>query len=220
MDILFPSRCVGCGRRGIDICELCLATVQPLGPASCPRCGHPTRLGSVCQACLRREGYLSGIRSACAYDGVARKAIHAFKYRHRPTLAEPLATMVVLELQRRPLHVDILVPVPLHHRRLAERGYNQSTLLAKRLGETLGITVVECLERTRMTVAQARLKATQRRGNVRDAFRCIDNALVEGLRVAVVDDVCTTGATLEDCARALKEAGCASAWGVVVARDL
>ncbi len=128
--------------------------------------------------------------------------------------------MVEQELQRRPLQADLLVPVPLHHRRLAERGYNQSALIAKMLGHALGIPVAECLERTRETVAQARLKAAERHGNVRNVFRCADNTLVEGRRVGVVDDVCTTGATLEDCARALKEAGCASAWGIVVARDL
>ena len=149
-----------------------------------------------------------------------RAAIHGFKYRHRTALAEPLARLMEGELRRRPLHVDLLAPVPLHPRRLAERGYNQSEILARELGTRLGIPAVHCLKRTRETVAQAGLKATARRANVRDAFGCADGAPVAGLRVAIVDDVCTTGATLEDCARALREAGCASAWGMVVARDL
>lgn len=154
------------------------------------------------------------------YEGVARKAIHSLKYRHRPTLGEPLARLVEQELRRRPLHVDLLVPVPLHPRRLAERGYNQSAILAEKLGELLEVPARECLERTKETVAQASLKAPARRTNVRGVFRCIDGVSLEGHRVGIVDDVCTTGATLEDCARALREADCQSAWGIVVARDL
>jgi len=170
--------------------------------------------------CLRREGPLTGIRSACVYEGVVRKAIHSFKYRHRRTLVDPLAQLVEQELRRRPLQVDLLVPVPLHPRRMAERGYNQSALLARELANRLGIPSAECLERTKETVAQAKLRAGARQANVRGAFRCMDGAIVLGRRVGIVDDVCTTGATLEDCARALREAGCTSAWGIVVARDL
>lgn len=154
------------------------------------------------------------------YEGVARQAIHGFKYRHRQTLAVPLARLVARELQRRPLQVDLLVPVPLHPRRQEERGYNQSALLAEELAELLGVPVVECLERYRETTAQAGLQAPARRRNVQHAFRCRDESALANRRVGIVDDVCTTGATLEDCARALKEAGVASAWGIAIARDL
>lgn len=171
-------------------------------------------------ACLRRDGYLTGVRSACVYEGVARKAIHNFKYRHRRTLAEPLALLVDNELQRKPLQLDLLVPVPLHRKRLAERGYNQAALLTERLSERLGIPMLECLTRTRETVSQAKLKAVARRTNVRGIFQCIEGTSLNGKRVGVVDDVCTTGATLEDCARALKEAGSGTVWGIVVARDI
>ncbi|MHB0871310.1 MAG: ComF family protein, partial [Chloroflexota bacterium] len=145
---------------------------------------------------------------------------HGFKYRHRRNLAGLLAGLIEEELLRRPLQVDLLMPVPLHPRRLAERGYNQSALLAMQLGERLATPVVELLERRRETVAQAGLKATSRRANVRGAFRCVGGSDLSGKRIGIVDDVCTTGATLEECARALREAGCASAWGIVVARDL
>ncbi|MGE5619376.1 MAG: ComF family protein [Sphingomonadaceae bacterium] len=220
LGLLFPSRCVGCGLRGVDICSRCLSAIRPLDPASCPRCGTPSRLGGLCPACRGYEGPLAGIRAACVYDGVARKAIHSFKYRHRRMLAGPLARLVEEELRRRPLHLDLLVPVPLHPRRLAERGYNQSALLAAHLGERLSVPVAEPLERSRETTAQAGLKAASRRANVRGAFRCAAPIDLSGRRIGIVDDVCTTGATLEECARALREAGCASAWGVVVARDL
>jgi ComF family protein len=163
---------------------------------------------------------MAGVRAATSYDGVVRKAIHSFKYGHRRTLAAPLAGLVVSEFRRRPLQVDLLVPVPLHPHRLAERGYNQSTLLARELSVVTGAPVMDLLERSRETAVQAGLKAAERRSNVRGVFRCRGIADLDGVRVGIVDDVCTTGATLEDCARALKEAGCSSAWGIVVARDL
>ena len=194
--------------------------MRGLGPASCPRCGRPSSLGGLCGSCRRYEGPLAGIRCASVYEGVVRKAIHSFKYRHRRTLAGPLSLLLERELQRKPLAVDLLAPVPLHPRRLAERGYNQSTLLARELGARLGLPALECLERERETSTQAGLKAAARRANVRGAFRPSASFDVSGRRVAIVDDVCTTGATLEDCARALREAGCSSVWGIVVARDL
>ncbi len=220
LETLFPSRCVGCGLRGSDLCPECLSSIRSLDPNSCPRCGRPSSFGSLCPTCRRYNGPLAGIRAACGYEGVARKAIHSFKYRQRRSLATSLSRLVEEELRRRPLQIDLLVPVPLHPRRLAERGYNQSALLAGELGEALGTPVADLLERQRETDAQAGLRAAARWANVRDAFYCRDGSLVTGQRVGIVDDVCTTGATLEDCARALREAGCVAAWGIVVARDL
>jgi ComF family protein len=220
LNIVFPSRCASCGVRGVELCERCLAATRPVDPASCPRCGRPSPLGARCPACRRYAGPLAGIRAARVYEGALRKAVHAFKYRHRRALAGPLAHLVAEELRARPLLVELLAPVPLHPYRERERGYNQSDLLARALGEAVGIPVVGCLERARETGVQAELSAVERRDNVRGAFRCADPAAVSGRRVGVVDDVCTTGATLEDCARALREAGSSSTWGIVVARDL
>lgn len=218
--MLFPPRCAGCGLRGVELCDRCLATIRPVDPGSCPRCGRPSRLGALCAVCQRYDGPLNGIRTACVYEGVARKAIHGLKYRHRQTLAAPLAQLLDSELRRRPLLLDLLAPVPLHPRRYAERGYNQSELLARELGAQFGIPVACCLARRRETRAQAGLNATARRSNVRGAFEFAGSESVAGLRIGIVDDVCTTGATLEDCARALHDAGCAAVWGIAVARDL
>lgn len=220
LDTLFPPRCAGCGLRGVELCERCIASIRPPAAESCPRCGRESRLGSLCAACRSYAGPLAGIRVACIYEGVARKAIHALKYRHREQLAGPLAGLLESELRRRPLRVDLLTPVPLHPRKLAERGYNQSALLAAELGRRLAIPVEPCLERLRETRAQAGLGRKQREANVKGAFGAAPGRRVEGLRVGVVDDVCTTGATLEQCARALEDAGAASVWGIAVARDL
>jgi len=120
-----------------------------------------------------------------------------------------------------PLPGEVLVPVPLHPKRLRERGYNQSYLLAKELGKLTGLPVVaDSLVRERHTSPQARtLTVGERRGNVADAFACRDRRL-EGKPVILIDDVSTSGATLDACALALKEAGAASVWGLVLAREI
>jgi competence protein ComFC len=220
LDVLFPSRCAGCGARGPNLCDRCLAGTRPVDAASCPRCGRPSRLGARCPACRGYDGPLAGIRAARVYEGALRSAVHAFKYRHRRALAGPLARLVIDELRARPLLLDLLVPVPLHPARERERGYNQSELLARELAEALAVPVAGCLERTRETGVQAELGRAERRANVRGAFRCAGAATVAGKRVGIVDDVCTTGATLEECARALREAESSIVWGIVVARDL
>jgi ComF family protein len=112
----------------------------------------------------------------------------------------------------------VIVPVPLHRRRLKERGYNQALLLAERLGEAVGVPIAhDLLYRNRHTMSQARLNAQERRRNVEDAFSCADRS-VQDKRVLLVDDVCTTGATLEACSVALKERGALSVWALTVAR--
>jgi ComF family protein len=120
-----------------------------------------------------------------------------------------------------PLPVDVLVPVPLHRRRLRERGYNQSALLARELGKLTALPVVsDCLVRIRSAAPQARAAtAAERRSNVAGAFTCCD-ARLEGRRVLLIDDVATTGATLNACAGALKAAGTVSVWALVLAREL
>lgn len=220
LDTLFPPRCAGCGLRGVELCAECLSSIRSLDAASCPRCGRPSKLGGLCGRCKGYDGPLAGIRTACIYDGVARKAIHGLKYRHRRTMARQLAALLESELKRRPLQIDLLVPVPLHPRRLADRGFNQSEELARELGKRVGIQVALCLERRRETKAQAGLKASERWSNVREAFSCVEGCDLAGRRIGIVDDVCTTGATMEECAQALRAAGCASVWGIAVARDL
>ncbi|MDA8188939.1 MAG: ComF family protein [Dehalococcoidales bacterium] len=149
-----------------------------------------------------------------------RKAIHKFKYKRARHLAEPLAQLLLEYLDANSIDFDAIVPVPLHEARLAERGYNQSQLLAVELGKALNKAVfAECVKRTRPTQAQMSLPARKRFDNVRGAFQCTDKSL-SGSRVLIIDDVCTTGATLEACAVALKRGGVSSAWGLCLARAI
>ena len=220
-DLLFPPRCVACQQPGSWLCATCQATIEPIQPPYCGRCGRPlTSAGwsipRSCPMCMRGPFWLDGIRAVAYHEGVLRTAIHCLKYRNHQALAEPLGSLLAEYVRRTELEATVVVPVPLHGERLAQRGYNQAALLARVLGRALGLPVVEgSLVRVRHTLPQVDLNAAQRRENVRDAFRCVDDRLA-GHRVLLVDDVYTTGATLLACGAALHQARVASAWGLTL----
>lgn len=164
---------------------------------------------------------IEGIRSVFRFDGAARQAILSFKYKNVKALAAPLAQLMEEYLCAHPLPADALVPVPLHPRRLRERGYNQSWLLAAELSKLTSLPLVEgVLVRLKNTPPQTRTKsAEERQSNVAGAFTCRDRSL-EGRRVLLIDDVCTSGTTLDSCATALKAAGAMSVWGLTLGREV
>lgn len=221
LDVVLPPRCVGCGRRGFEVCPQCLSALRPLGPALCPRCSVPSLGGRVCVRCARQEPILRATLARYPFEGVVRAAILALKYRSRTRLVPFLATALATALEARPLSVDVLVPVPLGPRRLRTRGFNQSELLANGLGVVAGLPIAtEALIRRRETAQQTALPARRRRQNVANAFTVVDAEAIAGKRLLLVDDVCTTGATLEACASALQAGGGSGVWAVVVAREL
>lgn len=161
------------------------------------------------------------MRAAFRFEGVARQAIHDLKYRGIRNRAELLGDALAEAIERRPLDLDLLAPVPLAPGRRRQRGFNQSELIAQVVGERIGTPVDgSCLRRVRETPAQVRLAADERRRNMHGAFTCPEGSLIAGLRIAVVDDVMTTGATLEACAEVLRSAGAARVYGLVAARDV
>ncbi len=162
---------------------------------------------------------LQDVRSAAHLSGPLREAIHSFKYKGLRALAGTLGQIVYDCWEAEPWPVDVIVPVPLHPQRHRERGYNQSTLLARELAHHTGLPVVEgALLRVMPTRPQVGLKAAERVENVRNAFRC-GGEHVSGLQVLLVDDVLTTGATLRACALALLEGGASAVWGLTLAHD-
>jgi len=150
-----------------------------------------------------------------------REAIHQLKYQNLRALAVPLAGMLREYLMASPLDVDVLVPVPLHRKRLRERGYNQARLLAQELGKLRNLPVADdVLVRRRHTPPQARTATVEeRRQNIADAFACRDHSLRDR-HVLLLDDVATSGATLDACAKALKASGATAVWGLVMAREI
>ena len=221
VDSFFPRRCVGCGKVGGFLCPECLGKLPRLLPPLCPNCGRSQASGIVCPDCRQRQTEIDGIRSLFRFDEVIRKAIHQLKYRNLKAISPCLAELLADYLKANPPPGEALVGVPLHPRRLRERGYNQSSLLARELGRRIGLPVIEdCLIRVKQAQPQVRaVDVEERRRNVADAFVCRDEK-VEGKQIILIDDVCTSGATLESCAAALKNKGAASVWGLTLAREI
>ncbi len=154
-------------------------------------------------------------------DGVIRQAVYQLKYRNLRALAVTLAKLLQDYLAANPIPGEVLVPVPLHQKRVRERGYNQSGLLAAELSKLTSLPVVDdCLIRQRHAPPQAKTPTVdERRGNVANAFTC-HNSKLQNKQILLIDDVSTSGATLDACAVALKAAGATSVWGLVLAREI
>src|SRR5215216_5293930 len=181
-ELLFPSRCVGCGRRGVVLCAACRETVPWLPPTACPRCTSKSREGRICQRC--DAPHLASIRAACTFDGVIRTAIHRLKFQQAAFLVPLLARVLALSLARRPLEADLLIAVPLSPGRRRERGFNQSELIAAQLARLTSLPApsAQVLTRARDTPPQVGMSAAERRRNLRGAFDCLQADLVAGRR--------------------------------------
>ena len=221
VDFFFPRHCVGCGATGDFLCASCCQGLPRLLAPFCNKCGRPESSGGLCPTCWGRQTEIDGIRSPFRFDGVVRQAIHELKYHNLKAISGRLAELLAIYLQSSPVSGDVLVTVPLHPRRMRQRGYNQSELLARELGRLVALPVIQdCLIRIKDGLHQAKTATVDdRRTNVADAFTCRDRRL-SGRHVLLVDDVCTSGATLEACAVALKAAGAVSVWGLTLAREI
>jgi ComF family protein len=228
VDLLFPPHCVACNRFGAWLCAGCLQKIDVIQAPICYRCGLPltgaaTTIGMLptCQPCRSQTSQLDGVCAFAFHGGPLRKAIHEFKYQALRDLATPLGRLLSegwATLPPTDLDVDVIVPVPLHASRLRQRGYNQAALLARELGRHLQRPVVEeVLTRIKDTIPQVGLDAQARRDNVYNAFQCVNGSLA-GKRVLLLDDVYTTGSTLEAAANALRTERVSSIWAYTLAR--
>ncbi len=185
----------------------------------CPFCGCPledAKPGCWCQPAVRAA--LDGVRAAAYHEGPLRSAIHRLKYNNDIGLAEALAPWLEGCWRLHGLAADLIMPVPLAPQRQRQRGYNQATLLAEALATRVGVPfAADGLVRMRDTPPQVGLNVVERYANLAGAFRAEPDR-VTGRRVMVVDDVCTSGATLSACALALREAGAAVVWGIALTR--
>jgi ComF family protein len=208
-----------CQRLGAWLCTGCMAEIEMIQPPICHQCGLPLDAHGTERPCSIPPP-LDGLRACAFHSGPLREAIHDFKYRDLTALARPLGRLMAgawpaLEGQWLP---QVVVPVPLHLHRQRQRGYNQSALLARELAVALQLPLLDgALRRVKATVPQVDLDAEQRRVNVQDAFRCQPGSLA-GRAVLLVDDVCTTGATLASACQALKEAGASRVLAYTLAR--
>jgi len=221
LDLLFPKKCIGCGKEGQLICNTCRLQLPRIAPPVCPLCGRPQSSGVLCPGCVSWKASIDGIRSPFRFEGLARQAVYQLKYRNLRTIGAPLAAMLYDYRLDNTFAADVLVPVPLHPKRLRERGYNQSAVLAKELSRLSGLPVESgCLVRAKHTLPQARTQTVEeRRSNVIEAYTCTVGT-ARGKKVLLIDDVSTSGATLDACAAVLKLSGAESVWGLTFAREI
>ncbi len=208
LDWLLPPACALCEAPGALLCPPCLAELPALGPA-CRRCALPLPAdpGGLCGPCLRRSPPFEALVAPFAYGPPLDRLLQALKYGGRLELARPLGERLAVSWLAAGPPPELLLPVPLHPRRLRQRGFNQALELARAAARRAGLPLApHLLRRIRDTLPQAALDARARRANVRGAF--VLAAGLEGVRrVALVDDVVTTGHTVAELARLLRRAG-------------
>ena len=215
-NLLFSGSCFLCrGKAAGILCAQCDADLPRLTGTSCPRCALASPNGARCGRCLTQDPQYDATIAALAYGFPADVLVHSLKFRGELALAPLLAELLAACISGR--NVDCVIPVPLSAARLRSRGYNQALEIARHVARATGTRLATDLcERRRDTPAQAELPLTERAKNVRGAFHC--SRLVAGARVAVLDDVMTTGATLDEMAATLKRAGAARVENWVIAR--
>jgi ComF family protein len=195
---------------------------MPIHPPLCRHCNSPLAPHGDCQSCRYHRLGLSGLRVAYTYEGPLRTCVHSLKYQGNVRLASPLGLLLAKAYYASHIRADLIIPVPLHPERQRERGYNQAYLLAKACAQAIRVPLsTSLLQRRRATQAQAQLRGHDRYSNVAGAFCCSSSIATKSLEnriVVIIDDVSTTGATLEACAAPLFAAGASEVWGLVLAR--
>ena len=234
LDLSFPRRCEGCGKTWLfstegSWCRACLDKLPWIRSPVCVVCGCPFPDSAAtadhwCGECILSTFSFDSARSATSHTGVVRDLIHQLKFGGRLSSAPPLAELLGKSLREDGFaadSVDLLMPVPLHVKRLGQRGFNQAGILARILGKKLGLPVrFDALVREQWTDPQTRLSRRERLENVKGAFAVRRGLDVDGKRILLVDDVFTTGTTLSECARTLKGSGAAAVHAVTVTRAL
>lgn len=236
IDVIYPPRCYICQRfiwsdgvetreRPLGFCRTCFNDFSELTSPRCPLCSRPfdpeMKEDHVCEGCLRKRPLYNLLGAPYIYEGALVTAIHRFKYGGKSHLAKALGPLLAAFAKEWLSGADDLkiMPVPLHFKKLRERGFNQSLLLAKEVASGLDSELdFLSLRRVKHTQPQTSLTGKERKKNVRRAFGVIDRSAVKGRTIVLVDDVATTGHTLNECALALKRSGAEAVFCLVAAR--
>lgn len=206
--LLYPIKCIFCDdvlheNDNLRVCQSCYQLLPRLGRGFEP---------------IPRIPYLNGLFACCHYEKDVEKAIHAMKFQNKPQFAQDLAYLLAEEMVRYPIpELDAIVPVPMHAKKLRQRGYNQSKLVAEMLSGFLGIPCAELLAKVRTTKAQSLLGREERLGNLENVFSLGSGKNPAGMRVLLLDDVTTTGTTLNACAKVLYDAETTAVFASVIA---
>jgi len=234
IDILYPPRCHLCGRFLYPtegalhlkyLCAECRAALAPVTHPLCTVCGNPFPVSAgqdhLCENCLRSNPWYDLVRAPYLYSGPLMEAVQRFKYKSETHLISTLGPLLSSFAGGYISHLQeiLIIPVPLHRRRLRERGFNQSLLLARAVSKHLGARLdYLSLGRSKYTTPQTGLSKEKRKKNVKDAFLVVNPGRVRGQIILLVDDVFTTGHTLNECARTLKRSGARTVICLTLAR--
>ena len=223
LELLFPSHCPGCQKVGEDdFCPQCREAFPWIGDLVCRRCGIALSGESVeefCAECLRETRYYDQVRSVFFFRFPIRNAVLSWKYQGIKAKGELLAAYLAEFTQTSgyPPQVDMIIPIPISEKKMQKRGFNQAEVLAQAVGKALVKPVKpELLKRIKNTRSQSLLKRGERFDNVRDAFKLLFSNRVEGKTVLLVDDIVTSSATLNECARLLKNARVRKVYGLTL----
>ena len=228
VSLFYPAACELCGEtvaRDQYLCAACEEKAPLISPPFCAKCSEPFA-GAIeeeftCANCAHRTLDFDAAVSAYRSRGMVRVVMLRFKYRGDLHLRHPIARWLLKAMEDNRIcqrTFDAVVPVPLHPARFRERGFNQAELLATILSAKIQVRLLPALERVRYTTTQTAFDRIERMENLRDAFRLRKNFAVRDLRVLLVDDVLTTGSTLSECARTLRDAGAQSVYAITAAR--
>lgn len=218
LEMIFPSYCAYCGRIGSFLCERCQAKIIKIKDDSCPGCNTISKRGRFCTRC-RKKSFLVGVFSVGYFkDEVLKETIHEFKYERVSGLAPILGALLSEKVRSENISVDYAFYVPISRKREAWRGFNQSELLANEVGRELGVPL-GVLKKTKETKTQVGLPKKEREKNLANAFSVVAPKKLCGKMILLIDDVFTTGTTLNECAKALKQNGAKVVYGAVLAKE-
>ena len=231
LNLLFPLYCINCQREKNYLCQDCFSLIDISTSQHCPFCS-PAKIvldGKTCYSC-RKSKKLTGLFCAASYQNlIIKKLISQFKYEPCiKELAKPLASLIIQHFQLLdyppPFFRDrsdfVLIPVPLHKKRLKWRGFNQAEEISHQLSLFFKMSLIsDVLLKTKQTLPQVELSGKERTDNVKSAFVCQNKNLIKEKKILLVDDVFTTGSTMEECARVLKDSGAKEVWGIAAARE-
>ncbi len=231
LNIIYPPRCRICGsflrneNTASGICSNCANSFKTIEPPICSICGIPfisqNEDNHLCERCIQRRPFYDELRAPWLYENRIMDAVHRMKYSDKPHIAKALAPLLTAFANMWLTEASgmTIIPVPLHPQKLRQRGYNQSLFIARELAQGLNSELdFLSLRRTRNTMSQTGLNTNERRKNVKNAFEITEKKYYKDKSVILVDDVATTGSTINECAKALKKAGCKKVYGLVLAR--
>lgn len=225
IDLLFPKRCVNCRRVGSYLCSSCFVYLSYEPERICLMCNRPSWNGLTHPKCIKRWG-IDGTFSVLAYNRAMKRLLFAFKYRPFVSDLHKLLANLFYEgviqnevFMKHLVKDSLFVPIPLHSEKMRKRGYNHATLLAREIGDKMGIKVMDVLVRTRKTKSQFLLKKEEREENLQDAFAVKKGAekVLKNTTIFLIDDLVTTGTTMKEAAKMLKKAGAKEVYGLTLA---